>query len=182
MPGKLFPFCFITIACGAISGFHTLISSGITPKIITRESYARPVGYGAMCLESLVAIMALIAACTLDPGVYLAMNVKVAGPDAAAIASATVAKVNSFGPEFAITTDQMATLANDVHEGSLYGRTGGAATLAVGMANLFHKAVPRLGGDWLGIWYHFALMFEALFILTTLDAGTRVGQIGRAHV
>ncbi len=176
VPGKLFPFCFITIACGAISGFHTLISSGITPKIITRESYARPVGYGAMCLESLVAIMAMIAACTLDPGVYLAMNVKATGPDAAAIASATVAKVNSFGPEFAVTTNQMAALANDVHEGSLYGRTGGAATLAVGMANLFHRAVPKLGGDWLGIWYHFALMFEALFILTTLDAGTRVGR------
>ena len=177
VPGKLFPFCFITIACGAISGFHTLISSGITPKIITRESYARPVGYGAMCLESLVAIMAMIAACTLDPGVYLSMNsTKPTGVAPAAVPAAMVAKVNSFGPEFAVTTDQMATLANDVHEGSLYGRTGGAATLAVGMANLFHKAVPRLGGDWLGIWYHFALMFEALFILTTLDAGTRVGR------
>src|SRR5919107_5432511 len=101
--GKLFPFCFITIACGAISGFHALIASGTTPKIITRERYARPIGYGAMCLESLVAIMAMIAACTLEPGVYLAMNIKVPGPDAAAVATATVAKVNSFGPEFALT-------------------------------------------------------------------------------
>ncbi len=173
MPGKLFPFCFITIACGAISGFHTLISSGITPKIITRESYARPVGYGAMCLESLVAIMAMIAACTLDPGVYLAMNIKVPGPDPAAVATATVAKVNSFGPEFVLTEDRMTELASEVKEETLYGRTGGAATLAVGMANLFSKLV---GGKWLGIWYHFALMFEALFILTTLDAGTRVGR------
>jgi carbon starvation protein len=173
VPGKLFPFCFITIACGAISGFHTLISSGITPKIITRESYARPVGYGAMCLESLVAIMAMIAACTLDPGVYLAMNIKMPGADAAAVASATVAKVNAYGPEFALTADRMTQLASDVKEETPYGRTGGAATLAVGMANLFSKAV---GGKWLGIWYHFALMFEALFILTTLDAGTRVGR------
>ncbi|HEU0011569.1 MAG TPA: carbon starvation CstA family protein, partial [Verrucomicrobiae bacterium] len=173
VPGKLFPFCFITIACGAISGFHTLISSGITPKIITRESYARPVGYGAMCLESLVAIMAMIAACTLDPGVYLAMNIKVPGADAGAVASATVAKVSAFGPEFTVTAERMAQLASDVREESLYGRTGGAATLAVGMANLFAKAV---GEKWLAIWYHFALMFEALFILTTLDAGTRVGR------
>jgi carbon starvation protein len=173
VPGKLFPFCFITIACGAISGFHTLISSGITPKIITRESYARPVGYGAMCLESLVAIMAMIAACTLEPGVYLAMNIKVPGPDAAAVATATVAKVNSFGPEFALTADRMTELAREVKEETLYGRTGGAATLAVGMANLFSRIV---GDKWLGIWYHFALMFEALFILTTLDAGTRVGR------
>jgi carbon starvation protein len=173
VPGKLFPFCFITIACGAISGFHTLISSGITPKIITRESYARPVGYGAMCLESLVAIMAMIAACTLDPGVYLAMNIKVPGPTAAAVATATVTKVNSFGPEFVLTENRMTELASEVKEETLYGRTGGAATLAVGMANLFSKLV---GGKWLGIWYHFALMFEALFILTTLDAGTRVGR------
>src|SRR5437762_8825656 len=113
--GKLFPFCFITIACGAISGFHTLIASGTTPKIITRESYARSVGYGAMCLESLVAIMAMIAACTLEPGVYLAMNInKPPGADAATAASSIVAKVNSYGAEFSVTTDRMATLARDV--------------------------------------------------------------------
>src|SRR5437867_2248317 len=162
--GKLFPFCFITIACGAISGFHTLIASGTTPKIITRETYARPVGYGAMCLESLVAIMALIAACTLDPGVYLSMNVK--GEPAA-----TVAKVNALN--FPVTVDQMNQLANQIGEKTLFGRTGGAATLAVGMAHIFSKAVH---GRWLDLWYHFAIMFEALFILTTLDAGTRVGR------
>ncbi|MFM7102416.1 MAG: carbon starvation CstA family protein, partial [Verrucomicrobiota bacterium] len=164
--GKLFPFCFITIACGAISGFHSLISSGITPKIITRESYARPVGYGAMLLESLVAIMALIAACTLEPGVYLAMNVKGAGPDAAAVAADTVAKVAAAG--FTLDPAAMDTLARQVGENSLYGRTGGAATLAVGMANLFSRVTQ---GRWLDLWYHFAIMFEALFILTTLDAG-----------
>jgi carbon starvation protein len=169
--GKLFPFCFITIACGAISGFHTLIASGITPKIITRESYARPIGYGAMCLESLVAIMAMVAACTLEPGVYLAMNVKGAGPDAAAVALDTVAKVNATG--FTVSTAEMELLAKEVGEASLYGRTGGAATLAVGMANIFSKVTH---GRWLDLWYHFAIMFEALFILTTLDAGTRVGR------
>ncbi len=173
VPGKLFPFCFITIACGAISGFHTLISSGITPKIITRETYARPVGYGAMCLESLVAIMALVAACTLEPGVYLSMNIKAPGADAAAVAAATVAQVNAYGPVYAVTVDQMHSLADLVKETSLFGRTGGAATLAVGMANIFAKV---FGDGLLGIWYHFALMFEALFILTTLDAGTRVGR------
>src|SRR4029077_13380945 len=147
--GKLFPFCFITIACGAISGFHTLISSGITPKIITRETYSRPIGYGAMCLESLVAIMALIAACTLEPGGYLAMNLKTPGPNAVAVANSTVARVNGFGPEFALTTDRMTELAGEVKEESLYGRTGGAATLAVGMATLFHRALPGLGDRWL---------------------------------
>ena len=162
--GKVFPFCFITIACGAISGFHTLIASGTTPKLVTRESYARPIGYGAMCLESLVAIMAMIAACTLDPGVYLSMNVK-------GEAAATVAKVSSLG--FPVTVEQMDGLAKEVGEHTLFGRTGGAATLAVGMANIFHKAV---GQRWLDLWYHFAIMFEALFILTTLDAGTRVGR------
>ncbi len=164
VPGKLFPFCFITIACGAISGFHTLIASGITPKIITRESTARSVGYGAMCLESLVAIMAMIAACTLDPGVYLAINIK---GDPAAV----VEKVNALG--FAVTGAQMSDLAAQVHEETLVGRTGGGATLAVGMAALFARLV---GGSWMGVWYHFAVMFEALFILTTLDAGTRVGR------
>ncbi|MDD5138662.1 MAG: carbon starvation CstA family protein [Verrucomicrobiales bacterium] len=162
--GKLFPFCFITIACGAISGFHSLIASGTTPKLITRENYARPIGYGAMCFESFVAIMALIAACTLDPGVYFSMNVK--GDPAA-----TVAKMNALN--FPVTVDQMNSIAHDLGEKTLFGRTGGAATLAVGMAHIFSKAV---NGRWLDLWYHFAVMFEALFILTTLDAGTRVGR------
>ena len=162
--GKVFPFCFITIACGAISGFHALIASGTTPKMITRENYARPIGYGAMCFESFVAIMALIAACTLDPGVYLSMNVK--GDPAA-----TVAKINAL--HFPVTVEQMDALAKGLGEKTLFGRTGGAATLAVGMAHIFSKAVH---GRWLDLWYHFAVMFEALFILTTLDAGTRVGR------
>ena len=169
--GKLFPFCFITIACGAISGFHTLISSGTTPKIITREGYSRPIGYGAMLLESLVAIMALIAACTLDPGVYLSMNVKGAGATPEAVAADTVAKVNAAG--FPVSVDQMNGLADQVKENTLFGRTGGAATLAVGMAVIFSEATRGWGLD---LWYHFAIMFEALFILTTLDAGTRVGR------
>ena len=162
--GKVFPFCFITIACGAISGFHTLIASGTTPKLITRESYARPIGYGAMCLESLVAIMALIAACTLEPGIYLSMNVK-------GEAAATAAKVSALG--FPVTVEQMQGLANELGEKTLFGRTGGAATLAVGMARIFSNAVKGRGLD---LWYHFAIMFEALFILTTIDAGTRVGR------
>jgi len=162
--GKVFPFCFITIACGAVSGFHALIASGTTPKLITREHYARHIGYGAMCCESFVAIMALIAACTLQPGVYLSMNVK--GDPAA-----TVAKVSALN--YPVTVDQMNSLANGLGEKTLFGRTGGAATLAVGMANIFSKAVS---GRWLDLWYHFAIMFEALFILTTLDAGTRVGR------
>ena len=162
--GKIFPFCFITIACGSISGFHTLIASGTTPKLITRESYARSIGYGAMCLESLVAIMAIIAACALDPGVYLSMNVK-------GEAAVTVAKVTALG--FPVTVEQMNGLAGEIGEKSLFGRTGGAATLAVGMAQIFSKVV---NGRWLDLWYHFAIMFEALFILTTVDAGTRVGR------
>lgn len=169
--GKLFPFCFITIACGAISGFHTLISSGTTPKIITREGYSRPIGYGAMLLESLVAIMALIAACTLDPGVYLSMNVKGAGATPEAVALDTVARVKAAG--FDVSVEQMNGLANQVKENTLFGRTGGAATLAVGMAVIFSEATRGYGLD---LWYHFAIMFEALFILTTLDAGTRVGR------
>jgi carbon starvation protein len=164
VPGKIFPFCFITIACGAISGFHTLIASGTTPKLITRESYARSIGYGAMCLESLVAIMALVAACTLQPGVYLSMNMP--GP-----AAATVAKATAWG--FPVTTEQMDQLAVQSGEKTLFGRTGGAATLAVGMSQILSKVT---NGRWLDLWYHFAIMFEALFILTTLDAGTRVGR------
>ncbi|MGO9586024.1 MAG: carbon starvation CstA family protein [Limisphaerales bacterium] len=162
--GKIFPFCFITIACGAISGFHTLIASGTTPKLITRESYARSIGYGAMCCESFVAIMALIAACALEPGVYFSMNVK--GDPAE-----TVAKVSALN--FPVTVEQMDSLAKGLGEKTLFGRTGGAATLAVGMAHIFSKAVNGRGLD---LWYHFAIMFEALFILTTVDAGTRVGR------
>jgi carbon starvation protein len=162
--GKLFPFCFITIACGAISGFHSLIASGTTPKIIGREQHARAIGYGAMCLESFVAIMALIAACTLEPGVYLSMNVK-------GDAAATVAKITALG--FPVSVDHMAALANQIGEKTLFGRVGGAPTLAVGMANIFARVFNGAG---LGLWYHFAIMFEALFILTTLDAGTRVGR------
>lgn len=164
VPGKIFPFCFITIACGAISGFHSLVASGTTPKIIGREGYVRPVGYGAMCLESFVAIMALIAACTLEPGVYFSINVK--GDPAA-----TVAKITALN--YPVTVDQMNSLAGQLGEKTLFGRTGGAATLAVGMAHIFSKVVK---GRWLDLWYHFAIMFEALFILTTLDAGTRVGR------
>ena len=162
--GKVFPFAFITIACGAISGFHSLVASGTTPKMITRENYVRPIGYGAMCFESFVAIMALIAACTLEPGVYLSMNIK--GDPAATVAKATALN-------FPVTVEQMNTLASDLGEKTLFGRTGGAATLAVGMAHIFSRAV---NGRWLDLWYHFAVMFEALFILTTLDAGTRVGR------
>jgi carbon starvation protein len=162
--GKLFPFCFITIACGAVSGFHSLIASGTTPKIIGREQHARAIGYGAMCLESFVAIMALIAACTLEPGVYFSMNVK--GDPAA-----TVANVTSQG--FPVTVEHMNDLANQIGEKTLFGRTGGAPTLAVGMAGIFSRV---LNGRGLDLWYHFAIMFEALFILTTLDAGTRVGR------
>jgi carbon starvation protein len=162
--GRIFPFCFITIACGAISGFHTLIASGTTPKLITRESYARPIGYGAMCLESLVAIMALIAACTLEPGVYLSMNVK-------GNAAMTAANVTALG--FPVTVEHMNDLARQIGEKTLFERTGGAATLAVGMAQIFSKVV---NGHGLDLWYHFAIMFEALFILTTIDAGTRVGR------
>jgi carbon starvation protein len=162
--GKLFPFCFITIACGAISGFHSLIASGTTPKILSRESCARRVGYGAMCLESLVAIMALIAACTLEPGVYFSINMK--GDPAA-----TIAKVTSLG--YPATLAQMDQIATTVGEKTLFGRVGGAPTLAIGLAQLFSKAFHGAGMD---LWYHFAIMFEALFILTTLDAGTRVGR------
>jgi len=165
--GKVFPFCFITIACGAISGFHALIASGTTPKMMMREGHARPVGYGAMCFESLVAILALIAACTLEPGQYLAINLK--GDPAA-----TCARINALHwPQLTVSVDEMNTLASSLGEKTLFGRTGGAATLAVGMARIFSRAV---NGRWLDLWYHFAVMFEALFILTTLDAGTRVGR------
>jgi carbon starvation protein len=168
--GKVFPFCFITIACGAISGFHALIASGTTPKLITRETYARPVGYGSMLLESSVAVMALIAAATLEPGAYFAINAPAAA--VGATAEAAVKTIGGWG--FPVTAESMAALAHAVGEPTLFGRAGGAPTLALGMAQIFSSA---LGGDALmGLWYHFAIMFEALFILTTVDAGTRVGR------
>jgi carbon starvation protein len=171
--GKVFPFCFITIACGAVSGFHTLIASGTTPKMLTRESYARPVGYGAMCLESLVAIMALIAACTMDPGVYFGMNVPSVGADSAVRAASINQRLQATGSDLAVSAEAMDRLAAEVKEKTLFSRTGGAATLAAGMAGIFSN-VTR--GRWLDLWYHFAIMFEALFILTTIDAGTRAGR------
>jgi carbon starvation protein len=168
--GNLFPFAFITIACGAISGFHSLISSGTTPKMIAREPQTRMVGYGAMMCESFVGIMAMIAACTLQPGTYLAVNSgagMVGGNPAAAVATIT-----NWG--FPVTADQMATLAHNVGEKTLFFRTGGAPAFALGMAKIFSDS---LGGTAvMAIWYHFAIMFEALFILTVLDAGTRVGR------
>ncbi len=171
--GKVFPFCFITIACGAISGFHTLVSSGTTPKMLTRESYARPVGYGAMCLESLVAIMALIAACTLEPGIYYGMNVPSTGASAVERAASINTRLQAAGSDLTVSAQAMDDLAKEVNEKTLFSRTGGAATLAAGMANIFSKVTK---GRWLDLWYHFAIMFEALFILTTIDAGTRVGR------
>ena len=168
--GTLFPFAFITIACGAISGFHSLIASGTTPKLIGRESHARMVGYGAMAAESFVAIMAMIAACTLTPGAYFAIN-SPAGVVGAAPAEAT-AMISSWN--FPITAADMSHLASNVGEETLFNRTGGAPAFALGMAQIFSRA---LGGERLtAIWYHFAIMFEALFILTVLDAGTRVAR------
>jgi carbon starvation protein len=168
--GKVFPFAFITIACGAISGFHSLISSGTTPKLIRRETEARMVGYGAMMAESLVGIMAMIAACVLQPGIYFAIN-SPAGIVGQAPEAAT-ATISNWG--FSISAAEMHSLAQAVGEETLYNRTGGAPAFAVGMAHIFSNS---LGGQALmAIWYHFAIMFEALFILTVLDAGTRVGR------
>ena len=167
--GKLFPFVFITIACGAISGFHALIASGTTPKLLANERDIRMIGYGAMLLESFVAIMAMIAATVLEPGIFFAINSPAGVVGKEAIDA--VAKINSWG--YAVTVEQMNQLAKDMGESSLFARTGGAPSLAVGMASIFGNA---FGKHLLALWYHFAIMFEAIFILTTLDAGTRVGR------
>jgi len=170
LAGKIFPFCFITIACGAISGFHSLISSGTTPKMILRESQARLIGYGAMLLESFVGVMAMVAACAMTPGIYFAIN----SPPSivGSTADAAAATISSWG--YPLQAQTMANLAHAVGEITLWNRAGGAPSLAVGMAQIFSNTIggPRL----LSIWYHFAIMFEALFILTVLDAGTRVGR------
>lgn len=168
--GNLFPFLFITIACGAISGFHALIASGTTPKMIQKESHARMIGYGGMLMESLVAIMAMIAACMLTPGIYFAINspASLIGVDVES-AARTIA---SFG--FTITPDELNRLAQQIGEETILSRTGGAPTLAIGIAKISSSVI---GGEaWMAFWYHFAILFEAVFILTAIDAGTRVGR------
>jgi carbon starvation protein len=168
--GKIFPFAFITVACGAISGFHALIASGTTPKMVMRESDARMIGYGAMLMESFVGVMAMIAAATLQPGVYFAINAP-AGVVGSTLQSATQT-IAGWG--FAVSPAEMQALAREVGEETLLARTGGAPSLAVGMAQIFGSVAG--GSGLLALWYHFAIMFEALFILTTIDAGTRVGR------
>ncbi len=168
--GSLFPFLFITIACGAVSGWHSLISSGTTPKLLANEREARLVGYGAMLMEAFVAIMALIAACVLQPGVYFAMNAPAAliGTSVDTAAQA----ISQWG--FIVTPDVLAQTAKDIGETTILSRAGGAPTLAVGMAQILHSLIS--GEGMMAFWYHYAILFEALFILTTVDAGTRVGR------
>ena len=167
--GKLFPFAFITIACGAISGFHALVASGTTPKMLVRESDARLIGYGGMLMESFVAVMALCAAALLDPGIYFAINAPL--PALGGSVQSAAEAIRGWG--FSVTPDQITALAAEVGEKTLLGRTGGAPSLAVGMAHILSGAFGR---GLMALWYHFAIMFEALFILTTLDTGTRVGR------
>lgn len=166
--GSVFPFVFITIACGAISGFHALISSGTTPKLLDNEADIRSVAYGAMITEMLVALMALVAACALQPGEYFAIN---AGINKTMAPTEVVGVISNAG--FPVTVAGMEKLAADIGEKTMFGRVGGAPTFAVGMAQMFARA---FGPAWMSFWYHFAIMFEALFILTTIDAGTRVGR------
>jgi len=166
--GSLFPFLFITIACGSVSGIHALVASGTTPKMLERESHIRTIGYGAMLMESFVAIMALVAACVLEPGVYFALN------SPATVIGTTVDNaaqvISQWG--FVVTPDMLTQMAKDVGEASILSRSGGAPTLAVGMAKILSDLFG--GSTAMAFWYHFAILFEALFILTTLDAGTRV--------
>ncbi|WP_392891590.1 carbon starvation CstA family protein [Pseudomonas migulae] len=168
--GGLFPFLFITIACGAVSGFHALISSGTTPKLLDNETNARYIGYGGMLMESFVAIMAMVAASVIEPGVYFAMNspAAVVGGDVVAVAQT----VSSWG--FAITPEALQAVAKDIGETTILARAGGAPTLAVGIAQILHSVLP--GENTMAFWYHFAILFEALFILTAVDAGTRAGR------
>ncbi|RPF45564.1 carbon starvation protein [Streptomyces sp. Ag109_G2-6] len=168
--GSMFPFVFITIACGALSGFHSLVSSGTTPKMIQKETQVRVIGYGAMLTESFVAVMAVVAACIIEPGLFFGVN-SPAGAIGTTVQSASAA-VGHFG--FAITPDALAQAAKDVEETTLLSRTGGAPTFALGMSEIFSAVVGGAGMK--AFWYHFAIMFEALFILTTVDAGTRVGR------
>jgi carbon starvation protein len=168
--GKLFPFLFITIACGAVSGFHSLISSGTTPKMIEKESHMRLIGFGGMLAESFVALMALTAACVLDPGIYFAMNAPAAAIGTTAQNAAQV--ISGWG--FTITPDVIEQTARDIGETSILSRAGGAPTLAVGIAQILHSVLP--GENTMAFWYHFAILFEALFILTAVDAGTRAGR------
>ena len=168
--GALFPFLFITIACGAVSGFHALISSGTTPKLLANETHARYIGYGGMLMESMVAIMAMVAASIIDPGVYFAMNspAAIVGADAVSVA----ATISSWG--FVITPEALEGVARDIGENTILARAGGAPTLAVGIAQILHAVLP--GESTMAFWYHFAILFEALFILTAVDAGTRAGR------
>ncbi|MHC5784744.1 carbon starvation CstA family protein [Pseudomonas idahonensis] len=168
--GGLFPFLFITIACGAVSGFHALISSGTTPKLLDNETNARYIGYGGMLMESFVAIMAMVAASVIEPGVYFAMNspAAIVGGDVVAVAQT----VSSWG--FVISPEQLQAVAKDIGENTILARAGGAPTLAVGIAQILHQVLP--GENTMAFWYHFAILFEALFILTAVDAGTRAGR------